>query len=124
MSTFQVILICCGAGLIVGTVVSAARHTISRRIAFVWCLVWAAMIVAVLDPSRLTRIARQVGIGRGADLLLYISVVVMLVGFVMVYARLHRLRRDVTLLVRELAVRGAEAGPEGVEDGAGDERDA
>ena len=119
MSTFQIFLTCGGVVLILATLLGAARQTISRRIALLWCAVWGAMIVAVLDPSRLTRIAKLVGIGRGADLLLYVAVVVMLIGFVMVYARLHRLRRDVTLLVRELAVRGARDGEEAKDD-AGD----
>lgn len=118
MSTFQILIVCCGVGLLAGTVAGAVRRTFSRRVGAFWSLVWLAMIVAVIDPSRITRIARALGIGRGADLLLYVSVVVMLVGFVMVYARLHRLRRDVTLLVRELAVRGAErqAGDESERD--------
>lgn len=123
MTAFQIFLTGCGVVLLLATLVGAARQTISRRIALLWCLVWGAMIVAVLDPSRLTRLARFVGIGRGADLLLYIAVVVMLVGFVMIYARLHRLRRDVTLLVRELAVRGAregEAGETVAKDESGD----
>ncbi|MEK7731822.1 MAG: DUF2304 family protein, partial [Planctomycetota bacterium] len=45
--------------------------------------------------------------GRGADLVLYCAVIVMLIGFFMVYARLRRLRRDLTLLSRHLAIRDA-----------------
>ena len=58
----------------------------------------------VLASAATSRIARALGIGRGADLVLYSTVVVMGVGFWMVYIRLRQLRREITLLVRHLAL--------------------
>ena len=55
-------------------------------------------------------VARKLGIGRGADLLLYCSVGVMMVGFLMVYIRLGRLRREITLIVRHLALKESQEG--------------
>ena len=40
------------------------------------------------------------------------SVVVMMIGFMMVYVRLRRLRRDLTLMVRELALRDPFVSPD------------
>lgn len=48
------------------------------------------------------------GIGRGADLVFYCAVLAIMVRFWMVYIRLRRLRQEITLLVRHLAVREAQ----------------
>ena len=58
-------------------------------------------------PEITTKIAHLLGIRRGADLVLYCSVVVMLVGFLVVYIRMRRLQRELTLIVRHLAIRDA-----------------
>jgi hypothetical protein len=52
----------------------------------------------------MSSVAHLLGIGRGADLVSYCGIVAMLVGFWMVYIRLLRLRREVTLTVRRLAI--------------------
>ena len=44
------------------------------------------------------------GISRGTDLLLYIMVLAVLQGFLLVYLRLRRVRRELTILVRKLAL--------------------
>ncbi len=63
--------------------------------------------IAIIRPGVTKIIANALGIGRGADLLLYCTVVAMMVGFLMIYARMRRLRREMTLLVRHLAIRDA-----------------
>lgn len=108
VNSFQIIALAVLAILFVGTLL-AAHKWIGRRGAAFWCLVWIAAGVAVVWPDLTTQIAKKLGVSRGLNLLVYTSVVVMLVGFMMIYARLRKLRRDMTLLVRELAIRDAEA---------------
>jgi hypothetical protein len=73
-------------------------------VAVFWLLVWATAGVAALWPRTTMVVARALGIGRGADLILYCSVFVMLIGFFYVYTRFRKLDRAFTLLVRELAI--------------------
>ena len=72
--------------------------------------------VAIAWPELTTWAARSLGIRRGADLVLYCAVVVMMVGFLMVYSRLRQVRRDLTLVVRHLALLEADGPPEAVSD--------
>ncbi|MGB3186505.1 MAG: DUF2304 domain-containing protein [Ornithinimicrobium sp.] len=87
---------------------AGARHQAVRRIllsAFV-----ALAVVAVLFPPFLTQVARAVGVGRGADLLLY-GLTVTFLGYVAAsYRRLREMEHHVTVLARELALRDP-AGP-------------
>ncbi|MCP4069505.1 MAG: DUF2304 domain-containing protein, partial [Phycisphaeraceae bacterium] len=59
---------------------------------------------AAVDPDRTTRFARTIGINRGTDLIVYLVTIVVFQGFVIFYLRLRKVRRELTLLVRQLAL--------------------
>lgn len=123
MIVFQILLLLLAGSLLCLTLVALVRGWATRREAFVSSAVCVVVAVAVAWPEVTVRLARLVGIGRGADLVLYLFVVAMLVGFSVIYARIRRLRREITLLVRHLAIRDATIlqPPAGVAD---DQRDA
>ena len=107
MNGFQVIALAVVAGLFIFTVTVLVKRSASRREGFAWTLLWIAAALAIAWPDVTTHAAHALGIRRGADLVLYCAVVVMMIGFLMVYVRLRRLQRDLTLLVRHLAIREA-----------------
>ena len=107
LSVFQVIALGVLVTMLATTIFGAIRHWVGRGECLLASMVWVAGIVAVLWPEATTGVAKFVGIRRGADLLLYCGSVVVMVGFLMTYIRLRRLRRDVTLLTRSLAIRDA-----------------
>jgi len=107
MNLFQVIALIVVALLLAITVTAIVRGRATRREGAVWLLVWLAAGVAFAWPAITTKVANLLGIRRGADLVLYCAVVVMLVGFLMVYIRMRRLQRELTLIVRHMAVRDA-----------------
>lgn len=107
MNPFQWIALVIVFLLILLTLMATVRGWISKRETVVWVMVWLAAGITLVWPKLTSIIAKTMGIGRGADLLLYSAVVVMMVGFLMVYVRLRNLRREMTLLVRQLALRDA-----------------
>ena len=111
MNLFQIIALSVMGLLLALTLIAIVRGWATRREGLVWSAVWMAAGAAVAWPELSKNIAGRLGIGRGADLLLYCAVVVMLVGFLMVYARLRRLRGELTLIVRHLAIRDAGIAP-------------
>ena len=104
MSPFQIILLAVFGGLIASTLYLGSRRRITLRTTTFFTLVWLVAGMASISPDMTSRVARWVGIGRGTDLLMYCSIVVMLIGFFLVYIRLIRLRRSLTMLVRHLAL--------------------
>lgn len=104
MNVFQVLSLLVVAAMFVATLAPFVRSGFVRRDALAWCLAWAAAGVAIAWPQLTARVARMLGIGRGADLVLYCAVVVTMIGFLMVYTRLRQVRRDLTLVVRHLAL--------------------
>ena len=108
---FQILALAVVTILLTLSLVAMARGWSTRREGLVWAFVWLCTGVAIARPDLTVIVAGAMGIGRGADLVLYCAVIVMLIGFFMVYARLRRLRRDLTLLSRHLAIRDAAPPP-------------
>jgi small membrane protein len=107
MSVFQYLVLLLLLLLGSATVRGAVRGGIRKRVAAFWLLVWAGVGVASAWPESTVIAARTLGIGRGADLVMYCSVLAMLVGFFYIYTRFRRLDRSLTLLVRRIALDNA-----------------
>ncbi len=80
------------------------RHK-SRLISLSIVLVSAGGIVAVLAPSASDVIASAVGVGRGADLVVYCWIVITLLVSVNLQFKILQVHESVTTLTRELALR-------------------
>ena len=102
----QTILVAALAGCMLYGFVKAGH---SRLVRWPMVLTSALGIYFVLNPERTTEIAATLGVGRGADLLLYVWVVVSLLLFVRLALVQVQHRQELTSLARELALRTASA---------------
>lgn len=110
MTLFQDIfapLCVCAAGAMLWR---TARGRSPRRNGLFWTAVWLAAGYLILNPLLTTRIAGWLGIGRGADLLLYIAILAGLAGSFYFYVRHRRLEVVVTEIIRREALRSAVQG--------------
>jgi hypothetical protein len=89
------------AGLLTRSTANA-RHQAIRRLLLVGFVVAAA--VSVVSPDVVTWLANRLGVGRGADLVLYALVIAFLSYIATSYRRLNALDRKITTLTRELAL--------------------
>ena len=64
-------------------------------------------IASALDPGITTTVARHLGVGRGADLVLYLLVVAFSFTSAGLYFRSRDLERKLDLVVRQLAIQQA-----------------
>lgn len=121
MTTFQLITFPALAVAALLTVAAMRRRRLTGRAGAAWLVLWIAAAASVAYPEGVAIIARAIGIGRGADLVLYLSILFMFAGFFTVYLRFRRLDEQLTKIVRHLAIRdaagaGAKDSPE---EGAG-----
>jgi hypothetical protein len=70
-------------------------------------LVWAAAFIAIANPTLVYEVADAIGIGRGTDLVLYIFVLAFLGTAFFFYAENLRLHRQLTTIVRHIALQEA-----------------
>lgn len=81
---------------------AGARHQAVRRLLLAGFVILAAL--SVLFPTWLTWLARLVGVGRGADLLLYALVIAFLSSLATTYRTTALLNRRITILARKVAL--------------------
>jgi hypothetical protein len=107
---FQIILVLALLGIAVYLLRStpSPRHLAIRRLVMLVGIL--AGIVVIIWPDLLTVIAQLVGIGRGADLLFYVAIIVGLLYIVNEYKRSVRLARLNTRLAREITLTEARLG--------------
>lgn len=79
-----------------------AKQTAWRRLGILAFAISA--VVVVIFPGITTTAARFVGVGRGADLLLYVLVVVVLYNMLMQAKQRNAAERRLTKLAREVAI--------------------
>ena len=80
----------------------SARALAMRRTGLL--LVLGTAVVGIMFPGLVTAVANEVGVGRGADLVLYILVILSLFIWVGVYRRLHDLEARFVALSRHVAL--------------------
>lgn len=93
--------------LIGGVVVIFLYYVFQLRNAFLDLLALflfsAAGIFFILFPEYTNVVARELGVGRGADLLFYVCILFFLFVILKLFARIRRLERSLTELIREQA---------------------
>ena len=96
------LLLLTGLGLI-GWFVFLRRSKMPFHIVTVFALVGLGA-AAVISPNLTNEVAHAVGVGRGADLVMYISIVSIFFVLVHYYTKFTELQRNSTQLARELAI--------------------
>lgn len=104
MTTIQFFLLIFVLFAISRVLLRLKEKILSTQAAFFWLLIWLAAAAIILLPARATEIAQIFGVGRGADVILYISLALLFYlvfrGFVMI----EDLRHDLTTIVRQIAL--------------------
>lgn len=81
------------------------ERAITGRWLILWLLFWVASGAVVAAPEITTRIAALVGVGRGADLALYLAVLGLYYLLFRVMVKLERVEKDISKIVEEVAIR-------------------
>lgn len=89
---------------IFGGIVFRSR-LIYRSLAILLCL---TAIIFVLFPDLTTVIARWLGVGRGTDLLLYVSLIAGVYVILLLYRKMRDVERKLTEQIRATALRDAQ----------------
>ena len=111
----SVLLVCvAGIGWMMLRSPGGARHQAGRRLVTLAFVLFA--IVAIAAPSLMAHLAHLVGVGRGADLLLYALVIAFLAQVLSSFRRNAGRERQITHLARRIALNTA---PDPVQDGTG-----
>lgn len=68
-----------------------------------WIVLWLAVGTAVLLPRLTSFLAAYLGVGRGADLVVYGSLIFIFYMIFRIFARQERMEKDISKIVEEIA---------------------
>jgi hypothetical protein len=108
VNAFQVFGAALAATMVLWTARGLRRGGRLGRMRLAWLVLWLAAGVAILRPELTTAVARRLGIGRGADLVMYLAILGGAAGFFLFYLRLVRIEGEITRLARHVALDEAE----------------
>lgn len=92
-------------GLVLLRVVARFRSgRMTSRELLVWAFFWLLVAGATIRPQVTDRFAQWLGVERGADLLVYVSVLALFFLVFKLIGQVHDTEEEVTRLVRELAL--------------------
>src|SRR3989344_7868801 len=81
---------------------------IGRAAGFVWIAAWVSIAVIFWSPEIASKLALILGIGRGADLIVYTAIIVIMYLLYRIFIRLERQSADITALTMSIALDGHE----------------
>ena len=108
MILFQILALAFLALLTIRSVIRLVRGAHPRRAILASIVVYLAAGFTIVRPDITMLLAHALGIGRGADLILYIFAIAFIFSMFYVYNQFAEMRAEITALVRQLAIRDAE----------------
>lgn len=79
-------------------------NDISVREFFVWTVFWFIVVLASFLPKKTDILAQKLGVERGADLLVYLSIMVLFFVVFKLIVKQEKIDRQITELVRKEAI--------------------
>lgn len=73
-----------------------------------WVGFWLVVGAIVIVPETTSFMARMVGVGRGSDLVVYLSIVLIFYIIFQITVRIERIDRNITKIVRQVALKAKE----------------
>ncbi|MFA6410204.1 MAG: DUF2304 domain-containing protein [Candidatus Buchananbacteria bacterium] len=86
------------------TFIRFKKSDITSREFLIWLGFWFLVIGATLVPKKTDIIAQWLGVGRGADLLVYLSIIVLFFIAFKIIVKLEKIDHDITNIVRKQAI--------------------
>ena len=86
------------------TVLRFKKGDITSRELTIWTIFWLFVAGATLVPKQTDIIAQWLGVERGADLLVYSSIITLFFIVFRIIVKLEKIDRDITKVVREKAL--------------------
>ncbi len=109
MTIIQIVLVLFAIFGFAAAVSRYRRGGLSLRQLALWSLLWLGVVSVVLRPDIATIMARRLGVGRGADVVVYLALAAVFYALFRMLARLEDYERQLTRLTRELALKGMES---------------
>jgi len=104
MQIIQILLILFIVFVIAKVALRYKDKIISLQEFLLWTIFWFMVGFVVILPETTSLVANIVGVGRGVDLVIYVSVLILFYLAFRILVRLDKIEKDVTKIVRKIAI--------------------
>lgn len=104
MSLIQIIIIAFCLLFFVRLILKYKRNELSAKEMVLWSFLWIIIGVVVALPQTASFIAFYLGVGRGVDVIVYLSIVAIFYILFKIFLRLEKIEKDITKIVREESI--------------------
>lgn len=84
-------------------IVKLFKDRISILGSFMWIIFWVSGLIFIWSPELLDMIGGDLGVGRGIDVIIYMSIILIFYIIINQNNKIRKLQKEITKLVRELA---------------------
>ena len=70
-----------------------------------WFGIWGGLIFVIFFPNLVSKLADIVGIGRGVDVIIYMSIALLFYLVFRLYVKIEETEREITKIVREISLK-------------------
>lgn len=104
MILFQILFTLFALFVLIKTIARYKAKELSVKMLVFWMIFWLLAEAVVLSPRLADLVAYSVGIGRGADLIVYVSIAGLFFLFFRLLVKQERMNRDITKLTRKISL--------------------
>jgi len=104
MRPIQFLLLAFVLGALTKVIYSYTQRGMQRRDFLFWTLVWIGTAAIITFPDATSFLAHGLGIGRGADLIIYASLLISFYLILRLHLLLAHLEQEITEIVRAIAL--------------------
>jgi len=110
MNLIQIFILIFIAYVIYRLIIKLNKRELSAQVFSLWLIFWIIVGIVVVLPQSTQFIADWLGVGRGVDVVVYISVIVLFYVVFRIYARIEKIERNITYLVKDISIDEAKKG--------------
>ncbi|MFA7315082.1 MAG: DUF2304 family protein [Candidatus Magasanikbacteria bacterium] len=103
--TFKILFAVLALSAIVTVWQKKQKTLLGNKATFFWIIFWLLLALVVFWPNSTQILAEYIGIGRGVDLVIYLSVACLFYLVFRMNLKIEGLKRDLTEVVRDKALR-------------------
>ena len=86
------------------TYLGAKRNKLSKPFLTIWLSFWLLILLTIFNLDKLSLLAQTLGIGRGVDLVIYLSLIFLFYQIYHLIINQKTLTKQITQLTREIAL--------------------